>query len=686
MAPTSAIPQTTPTTQPNIDFSQFGNYSDSARQAIQSGASLQDVQNAYNKTQQQAQPQQAQGQQPSWWEKLLPTAGGVLGGIAGTFVSPILGSAAGAGIGGALGQQLENSLTGQKQSTLTSGLENAAGGLLGGVGGKVVETGLGALSGAAEKGASSLFAAQGPGLGKDISQLATKTLGINDLPTAAKFGEVLSGSTDPIKNPDRGLFSKFVADQAKQNSTKHDLTALQPAQTGSSQAAQKSQAYATSRNISNTDNPLITEQLISKNGLKPGDANAIRGQIQGVLGRPENAGSVTHSDLLGMQKQLSGMAADASNAANRSGASIDQAKANVLNQLNQNLKDRLGFDNMPVDVKTAQALANDVLTNASPIHKNAAQVIAKQITDGANSKEGLTVAQVRNMESNMVQLQQSAKNAIAANDRNFGTSTADLTKASLPLTGAVAGGSPSGILGAIIGKATASPTADKFASQGLSSIGSTLSKGTKDAQTAGFFKGLGGVNNKDAGLLNKVATLGTRATALGAANLPNIAGASQPTGQITQGAGMQGGDNQQQGALNQLYNQLSQQEQLGFGGLQTGDLINALNTLAPQVNKQQIAANAIQQNLAAYQNAGGAQGLLGGGLQSFTGLFPGTAANVLQRNQQATAGTLAQALGISAQQAGGSLPSIMSNQQVARPQITALQNLAGILGSPTIGQ
>lgn len=673
----------------NIDYSQFGNYSDSARQAIESGTSLQNVQAGVQRTQ-QSQPQQAQGQQPAWWEKLLPTAGGVLGGIAGTFVSPILGSAAGAGIGGALGQQLENALTGQKQSTLTSGLENAAGGLLGGVGGKVVETGLGALSGAAEKGASSLFAAQGPGLGKDISQLATKTLGINDLPTAAKFGEVLSGSTDPIKNPDKGLFSKFVADQAEQNNTKHDLTALQPAQTGSSQAAQKSQAYATSRNIGNSDNPLITEQLISKNGLKPSDATAIRGQIQGVLGRPENLGSVSHSDLLGMQKQLAGMAGDAQKAADRSGASVDQKNATVLNQLNQNLKDRLGFDNMPVDVKTAQALANDVLTNASPIDKNAAQVIAKQITDGASSQEGLTVAQVRNMESNMVQLQQSAKNAIAANDRNFGTSTADLTKASLPLTGAVAGGSPSGILGAVIGKATASPTADKFASQGLSSLGSTLSKGTKDAQTAGFFKGLGGVNNKDAGLLNKVATLGTRATALGGANLPNIAGASQPTGQITQGAGMQGTQGAQsaggagapgQDALNQLYNQLLQQEQLG-GGLtdNSGALISALNQLAPQVNKQQIAANAIQQLMPAYQNAGGAQGLGGGLLSQLSGLIPGTAANVYGNQQQATAGALGGALGISPAQAGGLTPQLMSNQQTANPQITALQNLLSMYG------
>ena len=631
-----------------------------------------------------AQPQQPQ-KQPSWWEKILPTAGGILGGVAGTFVSPILGSAAGAGIGGALGQQLENTLTGQKQSTLTSGLENAAGGLLGGVGGKAVETGLGALSKVAEKGASSLFAAQGPGLGEGVSNMATKALGINDLPTASKFAEVLSGSTDPVANADKGLFSKFVEDQAMQNSAKHDLTALQPAQIGTSQSALKSQAYAASRNIENSDNPLITEQLITKNGLKPADANAIRGQIQGVFGRPQNAGSVSHSDLLGMQKQISGMAAEASNAANRSGASSDAAKSKVLNALNQNLKDRLGFDNMVVDPKTAQALANDVFTNASPINQNAAQVVAKQITDAANSKEGLTVGQIRNMESNMVQLQKSSKNAIAARDKNFGTSTRDLTKASLPLTGAVASGSPSGILGAVIGKATASPTADKFASQGLSTLGRTLSKGTVNPETTGLFKGFGRFNNKDAGLLNKIGTLGTRATALGAANIPNIAGAAQPTGQITQGAGMQGtqsgmgGSPDQQNQLLSLYNTLLAQEQASPMNFATS-LGPVLQSLGPMVQKQGIASNLAQNLGGAYKAAGGAQGPLSGILSQLSGVLPGSAANVYGRQQQATSGLLAQLLGINPQQANALTPQLMATPGTAGAGISNLQNIIGSYG------
>lgn len=676
---TSVIPQVQP--QQNIDFSQFGNYSDSAKQAIQNGASLQDVQQAYQKIQPQQQAK------PNFLERMLPTAGGILGGIAGTFVSPILGSAAGAGVGGALGQELENKLTGDKQSTLTSGIENGVGGLLGGVGGKALEAGAGALSGAAEKGAAKLFAAQGPGLGEDISKIATKTLGINDLPTAAKFGEVLSGSTDATSNPDKGLLSKFVADQADQNNTKVDLTDLQPAVPGSSQVALKSQAYAASRNIGNNDNPLVTEQLISKNGLKQDDADAIRKQVQGVLGRPENAGSVSQSDLLGMQKQISGMAAEASDAAQMSRASSDVAKANVLNGINQNLKTRLGFDNMKIDTKTAKSLADDVLINASPVHQNAAQVIAKQITDQANSDEGLTVAQVRNMESNMVQLQNSAKDAIAAKDRNFGTSTSDLTKASLPLTGAVAGGNPSGVLGAVIGKATASPTADKFASQGFSTLGKTLSKGSE--ASTGLQKGLG-ITNKDAGLINKILPVATRAGTVAAANIPNIASSgtppagSNPQNNVTSLTGTnnmqaQSQTTQPQGQdLASVLNNLLTQAQAS--PLAAGNDSAIITALAPLVQKQN-AVQAILGNLGnSFQNAGGARGLGGGALSSIASLIPGTAQNQYINQQKSAAQTLQQLYGIPASTGMGLLPQFMQNGQTAGISGGNVSNILGSIG------
>ena len=238
----------------------------------------------------------------------------------------------------------------------------------------------------------------------------------------------------------------------------------------------------------------------------------------------------------------------------------------------------------------------------------------------------------------------------------------------------------------LAGLAMKSPTGDRVGTSVLSNLGSTLNKGTKDQATTGILKSLG-ITNKNAGLVNKITPLATRALALGTANSPNIAGASQPIGQITQGAGMQGTQGAGgagapgQDALNQLYNQLLTQEQLGSGLTDnSGSLISALNQLAPQVNKQQIAANAIQQLIPAYQNAGGAQGLGGGLLSQLTGLIPGTAANVFGNQQQATAGALGGALGISPAQAGGLTPQLMSNQQTANPQITALQNLLSMYG------
>jgi len=253
----------------------------------------------------------------------------------------------------------------------------------------------------------------------------------------------------------------------------------------------------------------------------------------------------------------------------------------------------------------------------------------------------------------------------------------------------MAGGGKGAIVGAGLGAASKLGSTEALGAGTLSKIAGTLNSGSKDQATTGILKSLG-ITNKNAGLVNKITPLATRATALEGFNLPNQAGASQPTGQITQGAGMQGTQGAQgaggagapgQDALNQLYNQLLQQEQLDRGVTSnSGALISALNQLAPQVNKQQIAANAIQQLMPAYQNAGGAQGLGGGLLSQLTGLIHGTAANVYGNQQQATAGVLGNALGISPAQAGKLTPQLMSNQQTANPQITALQNLLSMYG------
>ena len=308
-------------------------------------------------------PQPSAGPQPSWWEKLLPTAGGILGGIGGEALDVFGGGVAGAGIGGALGQELENKLTGKNQNVLAAGAENAIGSGVGGLLGKGIKAATGVGAGLATKGASKLFAAQGPGIGEDLANFATQHLGINDLPTAAKFGEVISGNPDQEVNGGKGLVSNFVQDAAKNDGSTVDLSNLQPAMNGGSKAAQISQSSAKMRNVG-TPGTNLTEQLISDNGLNgTNEGNALRSQINGVLGRVDNPGSVSKEDVLGMQKQISGFASDAQQAANRSGASVDTAKAKVLNGINSNLNSALGFDSMKVDPDEAKLLAEDIVTN-----------------------------------------------------------------------------------------------------------------------------------------------------------------------------------------------------------------------------------------------------------------------------------------------------------------------------------
>ncbi len=603
------------------------------------------------------------GSQPSWLEKLLPTAGGILGGIAGGAadvaslgaLAPLINPITGAAAGGALGKAGENAATGKSLGggVLGSAIENGVGQGAGGLLGKGLQIGSGAVSDLASKGASKLFAAQGPGIGEDLANFATQHLGINDLPTAAKFGEVISGSTDPLSNADKGLASKFVEDAAKQDNSTVDLSNLQPATKGGSKAAQISQSSAKIRNVGAPDSN-ITEQLISNNGLNgTNEADGLRSQIGGVLGRVANPGSVSKSDLLGMQKQIASMASDASDAAATSRASVDAAKAKVLNGVNQQLKTSLGFDTMKVSPEDAQALADDIKTNGSGISKTGAAAVAKDITDAANSDEGLTVGQVRNMESNMVQLQQTAKDAITSKDKNFGTSTSNI----LPVAGSIAGiGGKKSVLGTVAGLATSSSKADAAAS-GLSSA---LSKVTGKAASS------------------KIIPLLARTAAVSAANLPNDTGEAP----LNAGSGTinTGASTMQPNVMSSLtQSPIMQAYQTALtGGMGIGSpYTSALTTLSPEVQKIEQAAPIIQQLLSGYQAAGGAQGPLSGALTRLSGLVPGTAANQYNKDQGTTQAILAQLLGGNAAQYAGATPQLTSSPTTAGSPMSTISGLLG---------
>lgn len=683
MASTSAIPQTTPTTQPNIDFSQFGNYSDSARQAIQSGASLQDVQNAYQKVQQQPQqPQQAQGQQPSWWEKLLPTAGGAIGGILGGLV-PIPGldvatGIGGAAAGGAIGQKIENMLTGQKQSTLAAGAENALGQGAGmGLGflGKGVAN---AVGGAFGKGADALVAGQAKGfISPELANDLRINHGITNLAgEGQKIANVVTGSSDSGEG--QALINKAVENGIFKNGPQRvDLSDLTTRPlTGKTAQVASGQAQSSGN---------MAEQFMTQHALTETQKQAVRSNIAAISDAQGKtiAGATDGPGALSFNRRVGALADQQRQTYLNSGLQ-DQTAKNLMNayqDIQSEVNDRLfspAGQGIAIPQTEKDILTKDIQTYVGQINPKAATAISNDVQ---NAK---TYSDLRSVQAKWVTVNRAVQTNVQKAAQNYGVTSGDLIRAGLPVVGAMAGGGKGAIVGAGLGAASKLGSTEALGAKGFSKLAGTLSKGTND-QPASVLKSLG-ITNKNAGLVNKIIPLGSRALALGTANLPNVAGASQPTGQITQGAGMQGTQGAGgagapgQDALNQLYNQLLQQEQSSFGGTQTGSLISALNQLAPQVNKQQIAANAIQQLIPAYQNAGGAQGLLGGLEQYATGLIPGTAANVYGNQQQATAGALGGALGINAQQAGGLLPSLMSNQQTANPQITALQNLLSLYG------
>ena len=687
MNPITAIP-TQGQAQQNVDVSQFGDYSQSAQKALQGGASLQDVQNAYKQIQQQpqAQPQQAQGQQPSWWEKLLPTAGGALGGVLGGLIPGLgetgVGEVGGAAAGGALGQKLENFLTGQKQSTLAAGAENALGQ---GAGMAVGAVGKGLLNTVGEvlgKGSDALVAGQAKGfITPELANDLRINHGITDLAgQGQKIANVVTGSSD--SGPGQALINKTVENGIFKNGPQRvDLSDLTTRPlTGKTAQLAAGQAQSAGN---------MAEQFMTSNALTETQKQALRSNLAAISDAQGKtiSGATDGPGALNFIRRI-GQLADQQRQTYLNSGMQDTTAKNLMNSyqdIENEANDRLfnpGGQGVAIPQTEKDILTKDIQTHVGQINPKAATAISQDIQNAQ------TYSDLRSVQAKWVTVNRGVQTTAQKAAQNYGVTSGDLIRAGLPVVGAMAGGGKGAIVGAGLGAASKLGSTEALGAGTLSKIAGTLNSGSKDQATTGVLKSLG-ITNKNAGLVNKITPLATRAIALSATNLPNIASSGQPStlNQVTQGANMQGTQGAGgagapgQDALNQLYNQLLQQEQLGSGLTDnSGSLISALNQLAPQVNKQQIAANAIQQLMPAYQNAGGAQGLGGGLLSQLTGLIHGTAANVYGNQQQATAGVLGNALGISPAQAGKLTPQLMSNQQTANPQITALQNLLSMYG------
>jgi len=638
---------------------QYGQYTDWANQQMKQGFTPEQVQQSFS----DYNIAPSQNQTPSkgnWLTRLLPTAGGILGGIAGAAV-PVLGETgvsevAGASAGGALGQKLENLLTGTTGSTAAAGVENAIGGAVGKVGGGALKAGLNkVVAPLAQKGSTALVAGQAPGVTKNLATYLKETHGFTDLNKAGQMGELLTGSGEA--GAGKALINKTVENNVLKNA---------PQQVGISDLIQApligKGANVAKAAASEGDN--LLNRFITENGLEDTQANAIRsklGSFSNSLQQDIN-GNVNPLDALKYQRKASNLASEKFQEYIDSGRSNSTAlsMAKTYNSLSTELKDRIfspGGQDIALNPADKISLINDVKKYGNKINPKSVAALEQEI-NGATSLRDL-----RSIQDNWVELSQALTKRADLANKNFGTSTSDLIKAALPTTAAVAGtGGRKGIAGAATGLITSSPGADKAGASLLSKI----EAGAKSP------------------IAQKILPRAIMASSIGAANLPNIAESTgQGSSQQGAGGGMMGagptGMGQQSGQtgmqpqnpLADVYNTLMQAP---------GLYADQLSQLAPILQKQQMAQGIVGNLGAAYQGAGGAQGLGGGLLSQLSALVPGTPANLYQRQQQAASASLAKLLGIDPEQAAQLTPTLTQNPQSAAVSQANLQNLVATLG------
>jgi hypothetical protein len=217
--------------------------------------------------------------------------------------------------------------------------------------------------------------------------------------------------------------------------------------------------------------------------------------------------------------------------------------------------------------------------------------------------------------------------------------------------------------------AMASPMADRAASSTLAGLSKVT--GSKTANTL-------------AGLLPRIGAIGTAQAVAGNTGKTGLPTESVQPGQpaatganMTQGATMNPSTNQS--TLSQLYQTLLAQEQSGAGLTpNTGSLVSALNTLAPQVQKQQLAVPALAGLSSEYQQA--PTGLLG----ALEGMIPGTAAQQYQQAASSAQPLVASALGIPSNEAGGLLPGLLNTTSAAQRQGVINQLLQALGATPAV--
>jgi hypothetical protein len=586
--------------------------------------------------QQQAQPQQ---DNESWWKKLLPMAGGILGGLVPIPGLDVLASGAGA----AAGKALENSLTGKKVlqgNVLTSGLENAAmtgmGSLVGGLGGAVAGKAADVAGTSSEK----LIAGQAskglipPELANELRTVHEVT----DLNQGANLARVYTGNVERelASGGNGALLTRAYEDGVQQFGNKSislDEYAIKP--------VRGAKADLANAGLSAQNNPVIT--AAENNGLTEAQTTQLRSNVSAARNAANNPDG--SANPLTMLRQIRQKASESWDTFKETRSPDAKNLASAYDQVAEHLNGKIGIASVPVPPEVQTSLANDILENAGKINPKSAQAMATAV-----QKEGLTYGDLNSLQSPFVQVSKAVNKTANTAAKNFGASTSDVLRGAAPLTGAVLGG-PKGAAAGLGAALTSSSAVDKGGASMLNKISNILGGN----QTPKVIKAL------------------SKGGAEVAANLPNlVTDNSTGAGAMNQGA-TGGGGGMGAGGAQSPYSSLLQNliAQAILAPQLASNTSPILSAMVPGLQKATMAGPLLGAQQQQLQSAGGPQGMAGI-LSRLTGVIPGTPQNTLN----ASTSNLSSLLGIPS----AALPNVMQSQGTAGIQSNALQTLLSQLG------
>jgi len=651
-----------------------------------------------------APSQMGTGSSPNLATKALPTAGAIAGGIGGgiggtalagallpeeTALAPetfglsylpsaiaYLGGVLGAGLGQAGGKAAENVMTGQPaQNKLAQNFLYGAGGQ---AGGEVLGKGLSMLgtkvvAPTLEKGASKLIGGQLKGAQGDIGQYS-KTIQQSNISDIRQVPSLFSRITGGL-----GAVTKGVSDALTTSNIKVDMGGFLDTVKNELQSQPLIQKNAENKLLSTAQKTLFN--LTGKKG----------GQV-GVQGADPNAvlNEVRNWEKLAQQNSAKG-------GTNAEAAAIGDFATNIARSLESSIF-------KPVDAagnEIATPLTNQIKTSMkaglADLQKTN-PTLFNRISGQIDSAK--TIKDARTIQSEYVGASKASQDAIKQQSAKSGVTGGQLAQIAAPVLGGLSAG-PIGAGFGVAGALATTPTGERLITKGVQGLAGKAAGTTVPKTVIG--KTLSNLPKGYPKALTGLTALGSTATNYG----PQATGAAGQT-QLTQGAGMQGaGAPGAAGAAptQDINPNISTPIALMQLAAMTDPLIfqqmggaSALQNLTKPVAAAQTAQQGLQSLYnptygtgaqagqitglgGAYQQAGGGQGILGGGASGvLSRLFGGGETSRFAQQQSAEQNAVNAALKAQGLDINAPLPGITSTPQAAQAQLQYIQSLLNQLG------